>query len=403
MRVLFSGTPAFGHLLPMLPLAQAAQQAGHEVAFLTHAVMTQPLQPFQVLPSGPDVGSMIAEVTRRTGGNDPFTDTVPALTAELLAEVARRTGSGSPAPETGPSMNAELFAGTRVDLSIDEALPAARGYAPDLVVAEGSDYVGPLVAAALTVPWIKHGIILSGIMGGAVGRAMDAAVASRYAARNLTPSPPLAVLDIFPELLQLPGWKPDADALTLRPQPHTLEGVAWTAPSFPGREDRPTVLLTLGTVFDNPTLLTSLLSALGTVEVNVVVTLGSQEKADAFEADLARVFPVGFVPLDQLLQGVDLVISAGGAGTVLAALSRGLPLVIFPLIADQPVNAGRVAASGAGVVVTSPKEVGATVQEVLANPGYHASAQKVAEQISQMNTPERVLDILVERMTAHKS
>jgi len=36
MRILFSSTPAFGHVLPMLPLARAARRAGHETALLTH-------------------------------------------------------------------------------------------------------------------------------------------------------------------------------------------------------------------------------------------------------------------------------------------------------------------------------------------------------------------------------
>jgi UDP:flavonoid glycosyltransferase YjiC (YdhE family) len=35
MRVLFTGIPVYGHLLPMLPLAVAARAAGDEVAVTT--------------------------------------------------------------------------------------------------------------------------------------------------------------------------------------------------------------------------------------------------------------------------------------------------------------------------------------------------------------------------------
>ena len=35
MRILFSATPAAGHVLPLVPLASAAGDAGHDVAFLT--------------------------------------------------------------------------------------------------------------------------------------------------------------------------------------------------------------------------------------------------------------------------------------------------------------------------------------------------------------------------------
>ena len=34
-RLLFTSSPAYGHLLPMFPLMRAAQQAGHEVAVAT--------------------------------------------------------------------------------------------------------------------------------------------------------------------------------------------------------------------------------------------------------------------------------------------------------------------------------------------------------------------------------
>lgn len=37
MRVLFGCWPAYGHLLPMLPMVRAAQRAGHEVRVTTGA------------------------------------------------------------------------------------------------------------------------------------------------------------------------------------------------------------------------------------------------------------------------------------------------------------------------------------------------------------------------------
>ena len=37
MRILFTSCPAYGHVNPMLPLAQQAQLAGHEVVFATGA------------------------------------------------------------------------------------------------------------------------------------------------------------------------------------------------------------------------------------------------------------------------------------------------------------------------------------------------------------------------------
>ena len=102
-------------------------------------------------------------------------------------------------------------------------------------------------------------------------------------------------------------------------------------PLFPGREDRPMVLLTQGTNLDDRALYTELLEAVLRLDVNVLITLAVGGDPDAFDADRTRVRPVGFVPFGQLLGDVDVVISPGGNGTVLGALSAGVPLVLFPM------------------------------------------------------------------------
>jgi hypothetical protein len=65
MRILFSGPPDFGHTLPLLPLAQAARQAGHDVAILTHTSMSQVVSPLRVLTVEPSFDALRAETVRR--------------------------------------------------------------------------------------------------------------------------------------------------------------------------------------------------------------------------------------------------------------------------------------------------------------------------------------------------
>src|SRR5271165_1104684 len=91
MRILFFATPALGHLLPLLPLVRAARDRGHDSAVC---------------------------------GADPTTDPRPEVVAEF-------------------------FAGTRVDLTFEQALAAAKAWQPDLIVFECCDFVGPLVTAVL--------------------------------------------------------------------------------------------------------------------------------------------------------------------------------------------------------------------------------------------------------------
>ena len=44
LQVLFSARPAFGHVYPLIPLALAAQAAGHDVSFATAGAFVPRLQ-----------------------------------------------------------------------------------------------------------------------------------------------------------------------------------------------------------------------------------------------------------------------------------------------------------------------------------------------------------------------
>ena len=70
MRLLFSSVTAAGHLLPLVPLADAAADAGHGVAFLAGADMAGYLGSRALLPAGPGPAEVLAESQRRTGGGD---------------------------------------------------------------------------------------------------------------------------------------------------------------------------------------------------------------------------------------------------------------------------------------------------------------------------------------------
>ena len=105
------------------------------------------------------------------------------------------------------------------------------------------------------------------------------------------------------------------------------------------------------------------------------------------------------MPVPGAAPWLDVVVSAGGAGTVLAVLSRGLPMVVSPMIAERPVNAAQVAAAGAGTAVTDPELVGPVVQRVLADPSFADAARRVAERIARMSAPQRVVEVLTRRMT----
>ncbi|MDQ1034695.1 UDP:flavonoid glycosyltransferase YjiC (YdhE family) [Streptomyces sp. V3I8] len=375
MRILFSGTPAYGHLLPLLPLERAARKAGHTTAFLTHASLGDLVAPAPVLPAG-------------------------ASLEETLDEFHRTTGTNA-AEDMSPATAGEFFGGIRVDLGADAALAAAHDFGPDLVVAETADFLGPLAAAHLGVPWASHGVGIA--LEAPLAEAMWATAAARATARGLALARPFASVDPWPDCLQRDDWKPSRDRITVRPEAHESEsgsgsGAGWEAPAFPGREHLPRVLVTLGTIVDDPEALTEIVTSLAGREVNVVVALPPSSADGALPVAGAGVHVTGFVPMRLLLQGMDAVVCSGGAGTVLSVLGAGLPLVIWPLGLDKPLNAERTAALGAAEVVGGAGEAGEAVVRVLEEPSYRAAARKAAADIGAMPRAEDVLPLLTARL-----
>jgi UDP:flavonoid glycosyltransferase YjiC (YdhE family) len=81
------------------------------------------------------------------------------------------------------------------------------------------------------------------------------------------------------------------------------------------------VLVNLGTVVDDPAAFAVILDSLSALDVNGIAAPHSAMHLMDRQVDSTRVHLAGFVPMKQLLEGVDVVVSSAGAGSVLSALS----------------------------------------------------------------------------------
>lgn len=117
MRVLFTTGSVAGHFFPMLPLADAAERAGHDVVALTGSGGAA-LQPGRrVIEAGPGIREFMTETARRTGADGrPW--------RERRLAVRRRGRTWAPTLAAGRPL-----------------------LGPDLVVQEILDCIGSLVAA----------------------------------------------------------------------------------------------------------------------------------------------------------------------------------------------------------------------------------------------------------------
>ncbi len=148
---------------------------------------------------------------------------------------------------------------------------------------------------------------------------------------------------------------------------------------LPAGED-PLVLIAPSTVKDaGGALVRTALAALAAEQVRVVAsTSGAPRPAtippNAVVAD--------WIDYSRAMPAASLVISNGTHGTIVQALSLGVPLVLCPAMPDDAEHGARVAWAGAGLSFTrrppSPNHLRLVVRRVLGDPRFTARAEGIA-------------------------
>ena len=383
MRIAFAVQPALGHLLPIVPLALEARHAGHEVVVL----------------AGASLGGAIA----RTG----LTHVVagPADLPTAFAHVPERAGL------TGRRLAAVtwgmVFGGVIAPAMADALLELAHDWRPDLVVHEDSEQGTWIAAEQLGIPHVS----LQATAWRGAGLRLSAEPLGRLRERlGLPPDPSLSrwhrhgYLTTRPPLLQNPSAPLPPTSVPMRPL--ALDGSDDPVPSWLSERDasRPRVAVTLGTILPGRIdAMEAILDGLERLDVDVVATVGPGLDPATLRARADRARVERYVPMSRLLATVDALVFHGGSGTMLAALANGIPLVLLPVAADQPENADRCVAAGAGISLDVSARTAADIAEatgaVLSEPRYRATARSVQAQLEAMPAPDAVLPLL-ERLAA---
>jgi MGT family glycosyltransferase len=147
------------------------------------------------------------------------------------------------------------------------------------------------------------------------------------------------------------------------------------------RGDKPVVHVTQGTIdnADLGRLLEPTIEALGGEDVIVVATTGGRPVNQIKTPLPPNTHVAEFIPHDQLLPLVDVMVTNGGYGAVQRALSAGVPLVVAGDTEDKPEVAARVEWAGAGINLRtgtpSVAKVRRAVRDVLDHEHYLRNAR----------------------------
>jgi UDP:flavonoid glycosyltransferase YjiC (YdhE family) len=323
MRLLVTFVGGLGHLAPLLPLARAARDAGHDVAIAGS-------------------GGLVAHVEE--AGLTAYATSPPPHHAQAPDSRERTPLEVMDAPATEAEF-ADNFAergARRMAAALPEVL---RDFRPDLVLRDETDLGTTIAAEVHGVPVATHLVLASGLL------VRPELVAPRLdvlrAEHGLPPDPDLTRLTSGPVLsTAAPSFLSPHATLPLAPL-HYRAGVA---PRLRTLSDRPRVYATLGTIFNKGSgdLFERLVAGLGTLDADVLLTVGRDLDPRDVGPAPEHVRVERFVPHDEAVGEADVLVHHGGSGSLMAALAHGLPSVLLPLGADQPHNARRARELGVG-------------------------------------------------------
>jgi UDP:flavonoid glycosyltransferase YjiC (YdhE family) len=379
VRALLATTRGAGHFHPLVPFAEALLRHGHEL-----------------LVAGPPSLEQTVEARGYPfwGFDDPPQDE--------LAKVWSRVPTLSP-DEQNEVVVRDIFARLDATASLPRLREACAEWRPDVVVREPSEFGSAVAAELHQVPCARVAIGLASLEELALQIAAGALDELRRSV-GLAADPNAGAvrhssfLTLFPLALEDP-------AASQQPRTHRFRDPAWDdpAPELPDwwdGGDAPLVYVTFGSVAGGMEMAAEVygmaIEAAADLPVRVLLTTGHDADPAAFGSKPSNVHVEHWVPQAQILGHARGVVCHGGSGTTLGALAAGVPLVVVPLFADQPDNARRVEALGAGVAVHPPDPVAIreALRRVLSGESYRGAARALAAEMRSLPPVDAALELL---------
>jgi UDP:flavonoid glycosyltransferase YjiC (YdhE family) len=386
MRVLFTSKDGAGHLGPLLPFARAFRRAGADVLVAA--------------PRG--AATMVRDERLPLWA---FEDPPAEERDAILAEVRRQSDQAAHGRVVG-----DVFARIDARAAYPGVLAAARAWMPDVVISEITEFAGPLAAEVIGVPSVIVGISQQGKEERV--RSVAIAAIDELRARFGLPADPdgrraaaRPYFTLMPAALEDPATPAAQEAFRFRAPEEAA--AAWEG--WPG-DDRPLVYVTFGSAAPRtelfPGVYRASIDALAELPARVLVTVGRDRDPAELGPLPANTRAERWVAQAALMPHVAAMVCHGGSGTVTMGLAGGVPMAVVPLFADQPWNAERVAAIGAGIALAPEglERLGEAVHTLIADPTYAIVARRVAAEIGALPPVDAavatVRDLLVARLAA---
>ena len=366
MRVLLATTAGSGHFGPLVPFGTAMRAVGHDVVVAAPA-------------------SFAAAVGRAGFTHQPFADADP----EELGAVFGSLG-GLSNEEANAIVIAEVFGRIDTEAALPGMEALVQDWSPDIVVRETCELSSYIVAEAAGIPHVHMAVGLAAFGALALPKLEAPLV-------ELGAEPGLAGLFTAPNFTLVPRSLEEPTADDGGPPPSrfrddTAGGRDDPLPDWWAGSSDPLVYVTFGSVAGSmglfPGLYQQVIAALGDLPVRILLTIGDSGDPSALGTVPPNVHVEKWWPQQAVMPHASAMVGHGGFGTTLLGLAAAVPMVVVPLFADQPLNARRVDAVGAGIALEGGAgavgQLRSAVLRVLEEDSFRKASQAIAGEIGQL-------------------
>ncbi len=337
MRVLITTPPGYSGFNATLTLAAGLTAVGHEVAYATAPSFTAKIVAagYPAHPAGPDYDLSVP-------------DSIPGI--------HEATGHGA---------GLAVFARLALRGAVEDMEAVIRRWRPGLVIRSYLEFGSWIAAERLGVPlaFMSPGALdlPAELLATFSGDTLTTELPERYGVprdpglRRLYGYP---YLNTMPAAVTPPGFPLPPNAFRYRDRafaPASGDGLPdWVAELG----ERPVVHASVGTVFsatgEGKRLHELVLEALRDEPVDLVMSIGPHGDPGSYGPQPPGTRIVSHIAAHRaFLDYCDALITHGGAGTALLAISARLPCCFLPMQADQPIIAKRLSDLGVGMIAGS--------------------------------------------------
>jgi MGT family glycosyltransferase len=424
MRILFACWPFEGHVFPQMAIATKLRERGHDVAFYTGPRLQPVVEaegfhvfPFRRVPQ--TSWERVHSAEQRTDGKrqslrvehqafrDWLVETIPGQVTDLQEVIA----------EWRPDVLASDVSMWGPSLILNDLGPMPVALAPTILgpLIPGPD--APAWGFGLRPPRNATGRVLRTLLNRGtdlVAAGLRRRINEIRAEYGLSPLQVSvnAAMGRLPLFLVGNVTEMDYRRTDLPASVNYVGACIWHPPEPPGTaawldaipSDRPWVHVTEGTSHHSadPFVLRAGVQGLAGRKLEALITTGrSRNPASLSLGPVAsNVHVTDWLSHSELLPRCDAIVTTGGAATIMAALSAGVPIVIVPTTWDKPDNARRITEAGVGVRLSSkkctPDGLRDAVEEILGNPRYQRNARNIAHSLSLAPGPAGAADLLLD-------